>query len=103
LETFEPSSQQLNTPEAQHALPSPTINISELRQHLPTLAKYKMNGRQIRNAVTTARQLALFKKKPMGYAELMHVIGVAGKFDAYLLEVHENLDGDAIARDSGDR
>jgi hypothetical protein len=105
LETFEPPPQQVSSPESGPltSQSSPTINIAELRQNLPALAKYNMNGRQIRNAVTTARQLALYKKKPMGYEELIHVINVAGKFDAYLLEVHENLDGDAIARDSGDR
>ncbi|PQE06093.1 hypothetical protein CJF30_00005034 [Rutstroemia sp. NJR-2017a BBW] len=78
-------------------------NIDELRANLPRLAKYDMNGRQIRNAITTARQLALFKKKSMGYTELKHVIDIAAKFDKYLVDVHEGLDADTIARSDNTR
>ncbi|PQE27770.1 hypothetical protein CJF31_00009998 [Rutstroemia sp. NJR-2017a BVV2] len=78
-------------------------NIAELRANLPRLAKYDMNGRQIRNAITTARQLALFKKKSMGYTELKHVIDIAAKFDKYLVDVHEGLDADTIARSDNTR
>jgi hypothetical protein len=60
-----------------------------------------MNGRQIRNAITTARQLALFKT--MGFMELKHVIDIAAKFDKYLVDVHEGLDGDTIARSDNTR
>ena len=78
--------------------PGVTINISELRAHLSDLAKHSMNGRQIRNALTTARQLALYEEKPMGYAELNHVIGVVGKFDKYLLDLNDGVDDDIMAR-----
>jgi hypothetical protein len=78
--------------------PGVAINISELRAHLSDLAKHPMNGRQIRNALTTARQLALYEKKPMGYAELNHVIGVVGKFDEYLLDLNNGVDDDTMAK-----
>jgi hypothetical protein len=78
-------------------------NLDELRANLPRLAKYDMNGRQIRNAITTARQLALFKNKAMGFMELKHVIDIAAKFDKYLVDVHEGLDGDTIARSDNTR
>ncbi|KAM3089215.1 hypothetical protein ACMFMG_000820 [Clarireedia jacksonii] len=78
-------------------------NIDELRANLLRLARYDMNGRQIRNAITTARQLALFKGKSMGFTELKHVIDIAAKFDKYLVDVHEGLDGDTIARSDNTR
>jgi hypothetical protein len=62
-----------------------------------------MNGRQIRNAITTARQLAMYKKAQMNYEHLKHVIEVAGKFDRYLFELHEEVDDNQIMRDDGVR
>lgn len=62
-----------------------------------------MNGRQIRNAITTARQLAQFKEKPMTWGHLRHVVKVAEKFDNYLKGVHEEMSDDLIARGEGIR
>jgi hypothetical protein len=62
-----------------------------------------MNGREIRYALTTARQLALYKKKRMDYGHLRHVINVAGKFERYLREVSEGVTDDEIVRDKGVR
>lgn len=59
-----------------------SIDIDDLRKNLNN-EKFDMNGRQIRNAVTTARQLAMFKK-PMDFSVLEHVINVSSIFDAYL-------------------
>ncbi|KAK0647882.1 ATP-dependent zinc metalloprotease FtsH [Lasiodiplodia hormozganensis] len=67
------------------------------------LAKYEMNGRQIRNAITTARQLALFKKETLTTKHLEHSIRVSGKFDQYLEEVHDQIKDDEMARQSGFR
>ncbi|KAI9874942.1 MAG: hypothetical protein M1830_009098 [Pleopsidium flavum] len=75
------------------------IDTDELKEHLGELAKYDMNGRQIRNAVTTARQLALYKKKKLRFEELKHVISVASKFDKYLLSVNEGMSDDRLARE----
>ncbi|KAI9873731.1 MAG: hypothetical protein M1830_010667, partial [Pleopsidium flavum] len=75
------------------------IDTDELKEHLDELAKYDMNGRQIRNAVTTARQLALYKKKKLRFEELKHVISVASKFDKYLLSVNEGMSDDRLARE----
>ncbi|KAK7999451.1 hypothetical protein PG990_012051 [Apiospora arundinis] len=73
------------------------------RYYIDELAEYPMNGRQIRNTITTARQLAKFKKRPMSFGHLRHVIKVAGKFDQYLLEVHDKISDDQIARGEGIR
>lgn len=72
-------------------------------KNLGELAKLEMNGREIRNALTTARQLALYHKKRMDYGHLRHVIKVAGKFERYLQEVKEVVTDDQIARDGGVR
>jgi len=79
------------------------VDTKNLVQHIGELAKLEMNGREIRNALTTARQLALYKKKRMDYGHLRHVIKVAGKFERYLQEVSEGVTDDEIARDKGVR
>ena len=56
-----------------------------------------MNGRQIRNAVTTARQLARFRKTKLRYAHLKQAIGVSQKFEDYVREVKGGQDDDEIA------
>ncbi|KAF2112712.1 hypothetical protein BDV96DRAFT_580284 [Lophiotrema nucula] len=80
---------------------SEDIDISDLRDHLKELGEYKMNGRQIRNVVTTARQLAMFKKEPLDFNRMKHVIKVTGQFDKYLLKVNEGMDSEALAREDG--
>ena len=53
----------------------------------PDLARHEMNGRQIRNAVTTARQLALFEGGRMGWEHVEMAIGAAADFDGHLRRV----------------
>ncbi|KAK7913869.1 hypothetical protein PG985_011572 [Apiospora marii] len=80
-----------------------SIDFDTLESYVDELAEYPMNGRQIRNTITTARQLAKFKKRPLNLGHLRHVIKVAGKFDQYLLEVHDTISDDQIARGEGIR
>lgn len=79
------------------------IDFDDIRCYLSELAEFKMNGRQIRNALTTARQLAKFKQELMNYSHLKHVIKVSSKFDDYLESLHEGFSDDQIARDDGIR
>jgi hypothetical protein len=51
------------------------INTTEILKHLDELAKHPLNGREIRNAISTARQLAAFRGKPLCYEHLAAVIG----------------------------
>jgi hypothetical protein len=62
-----------------------------------------MNGRQIRNAITTARQLAQFDGKRFSFAQLKHVIGIAGRFEGYLKMVKQGYSDEQLARDDGIR
>lgn len=79
------------------------VDTVDLTRHLDDLAKEEMNGRQIRNAITTARQLAIFKGAKMNYGHLKHVIDVGGKFDRYLFELNEDVDDNEIAHNNGVR
>jgi hypothetical protein len=79
------------------------IKVAEIREKLPELAKTELNGREIRNAVSTARQLAMFKGVPMGYAHLESVIGEAKKFDKYLLELQKGWTADQKKSRQGER
>ena len=77
------------------------VNARNLREYLDELAVHDMNGRQIRNALTTARQLALYKGKQMDYSLLKHAITVSSKFDQYLRNVKHNFSDDELAREGG--
>jgi SpoVK/Ycf46/Vps4 family AAA+-type ATPase len=79
------------------------IDFDDINCYMSELADIEMNGRQIRNAITTARQLAKFKKEQMNYRHLKHVIGVSSKFDKYLEGVREGFTDDQIMRDGGIR
>lgn len=73
----------------------------EIREKIKPLSRYEMNGRQIRNAITTARQLALFRKTALSWEHLEHSIHVSGQFDKYLEEVHDQIKDDDMAREEG--
>jgi hypothetical protein len=72
------------------------IDAKEIRDNLQHLAAAELNGREIRNAVSTARQLAMFQKKQMGYAHLCTVIEEAKKFETYLLKLRNGMTDDNI-------
>lgn len=85
--------------------PSPGygIKIKEISDKVEELAEAELNGRQIRNAISTARELATYQCKPMGYEHLSLVINEAEKFDEYLLEVNKYYTADQIQRDKRER
>jgi len=60
------------------------IDYVDVEGYVNILADHEMNGRQIRNAITTARQLAQFQEQDMNYSHLSHVITIAKKFDNHL-------------------
>lgn len=79
------------------------IDFYDIDCFIPELAKSEMNGRQIRNAITTARQLAQFKGETMSSRHLKHVIQVSNKFDSYLRKVQDGFSDDQMARGDGIR
>lgn len=79
------------------------MDIADLRDHLEDLKEEKMNGRQIRNAITTARQYSRWKQETLTYAHLKDVIEVSGRFDKYLNKLHGGFTQDQLAEDEGVR
>jgi hypothetical protein len=45
----------------------------------------------------------MYKKARMNYEHLKHVIEVAGKYNRYLFELHDDLDDNQVMRDDGVR
>ncbi|KIL93768.1 hypothetical protein FAVG1_02329 [Fusarium avenaceum] len=79
------------------------VNVNEMTAKLDELADANLNGRQIRNAISTARQLSRYLKEPLGYKHLTAVISEAKKFDEYLLELNRTYTADELQRDKGER
>ena len=77
------------------------IDFDDLKDHLEELAKHKMNGRQIRNAITTTRQYTQWKKAVLTYAHLKDVIEISGRFDLYLDKLNGGYTQDQLAEDEG--
>ena len=77
------------------------VDIADLRDHLEDLKEEKMNGRQIRNAITTARQYAEWKGSTLTYKHLSDVIEVSGRFDKYLDQLNGGFTQDQLAEDEG--
>lgn len=65
------------------------VDLDDLKSHVDELASYSMNGRQIRNSISTGRQLAKYKRMRMNFGHLKRSITLADKFDKYLAEVRE--------------
>lgn len=72
-----------------------------MRDHLEDLKEEKMNGRQIRSAITTARQYAEWKGKTLTYKHLSDVIEVSGRFEKYLDRLNGGFTQDQLAEDEG--
>lgn len=74
------------------------LEYDQLCDNINDLAKEDMNGRQIRNVITTARQLAQYKGEKFGYEELRDAIAVSTMFEAYLQTVKGGATDDELAR-----
>ncbi|KAJ5719268.1 hypothetical protein N7493_007723 [Penicillium malachiteum] len=77
------------------------IDIDDLRDNLHLLKEEKMNGRQIRNVITTARQYAKWKKEPLTYEYMKDVIKISCRFDGYFSKLRGGFSDDEIAQDDG--
>ncbi|KAI3555533.1 hypothetical protein CABS02_04289 [Colletotrichum abscissum] len=67
-------------------------NMPELERRLDQLASEEMNGRQIRNALLTARQLAKDRKERLDWEHLSQVIKTSATFNKYLKAVRGHTD-----------
>lgn len=76
------------------------VNFDEIKHHIDRLADMEMNGRQIRNALTTARQLAIYKTERLDWQHIEQAIKVLTDFNRYLQRVQGHTD-EQWARDEG--
>ena len=76
------------------------VNFDEIKFHLDDLASKELNGRQIRNVLTTARQLAIFRNERLDWVHLEQALSVSSKFSEYLKRMQGHTD-DQRARDEG--
>lgn len=75
------------------------VNFDEIRLRLNDLAGKEINGRQIRNVLTTARQLAMFRNERLDYHHLEQALAVSSDFNEYLKRMQGHTD-DQRARDT---
>ena len=64
------------------------VDFQDLSNHLEELADREMNGREIRNAMTTAKQIALYKKETLCWDHIELTINTARDFTRYLGTLH---------------
>ncbi|KAI1844018.1 hypothetical protein JX266_009884 [Neoarthrinium moseri] len=62
-------------------------NIAELEEKVDELSDMMMNGRQIRNALLTARQLAKYRNETLAWEHLDQVLKTSAAFNKYLEKV----------------
>ncbi|KAF2794256.1 P-loop containing nucleoside triphosphate hydrolase protein [Melanomma pulvis-pyrius CBS 109.77] len=67
-------------------------NVNEIKDRVDELAKHNLNGREIRNALSTARQLATHAGVRMKWEHLELAIKTANDFGSYLRDVHGHSD-----------
>ncbi|OAL57158.1 P-loop containing nucleoside triphosphate hydrolase protein [Pyrenochaeta sp. DS3sAY3a] len=76
--------------------------VEEIKARVDELARHQLNGREIRNAISTARQLASYEGKTMGWEHVELAITTADKFGTYLRNVHGHTDLE-WAKEKGER
>lgn len=69
-------------------------NLAELESHLEELSEREMNGREIRNALTSARQLASYKGVTLQWKHLQETLKIGKVFIDYLRDIHGHTDED---------
>ncbi|GES66832.1 ATPase, AAA-type, core [Aspergillus terreus] len=78
------------------------IDFANLRENLHVLKQEKLNGRQIRNVITTARQYAKWEKTTLTFEHLKDVIEISGRFGTYLHDLR-GFSENELAKDGGIR
>ncbi|KAL8376073.1 hypothetical protein RB595_007270 [Gaeumannomyces hyphopodioides] len=68
------------------------VNMAELERRLDELAAEEMNGRQIRNALLTARQLAKHRQERLDWEHLSQVIKTSVTFNKYIKTLRGHSD-----------
>ncbi|WAO90822.1 AAA domain-containing protein [Fusarium falciforme] len=70
------------------------VDMEDLQMNLPKLARVEVNGREIRNIITVARDLAKFRKETLQYQHMRDALRSSQKFSEYLNQVKGVSDDD---------
>ena len=68
------------------------VNFEEIRYHLDGIAKTDLNGRQIRNTMTTARQLAIYHSERLDWRHIEQALSVSTGFNEYIRKLQGHTD-----------
>lgn len=68
------------------------VDFAGLERHIEELSDIELNGRQIRNILTTARQLAMYKRVTMEWDHIQRALRSAADFTRYIQTVHGHTD-----------
>ncbi|KAF7905798.1 hypothetical protein EAF00_000077 [Botryotinia globosa] len=81
------------------------VDFVDLEDHRWDLADYKLNGRQIRNAIQTSRQFVSWKnakeKTTLNIEILKQIIEISGEFDIYMNKLNNGVTPDQLAEEDG--
>ncbi|KAI0437886.1 hypothetical protein F4803DRAFT_536888 [Xylaria telfairii] len=84
------------------------IDFADLKDNIEELAKRKLNGREIRNVITIARQYARWERQQpnnqhhkLDYKVMKEVIETAGEFDQYIEKLNRGHTYDQLAEEDG--
>lgn len=81
------------------------VDFADLEDHRWDLADYKLNGRQIRNAIQTSRQFVSWKnskeKTTLNFENLKQIIEISGEFDIYINKLNDGMSPDQLAAEDG--
>lgn len=79
------------------------VDFEGIEGKLKRLARYPLNGRQIRNTLNTARQLAQFREQTLEYDHLEQAIKNVIEFETYVTHLHDGQTDEEYAEASGIR
>jgi hypothetical protein len=81
------------------------VDFGNLEDNRWELASYKLNGRQIRNAIQTSRQYVSWKnvkeKTILNFEVLKEIIEISGEFDVYIDKLNNGMTPDQLAEEDG--
>ncbi|EXJ87097.1 hypothetical protein A1O3_04055 [Capronia epimyces CBS 606.96] len=73
------------------------FNFKQVIERVPLLREHDLNGRQIRNTIKTARQLAAYRQQLFSYEHISSVIDVTNEFEDYLRKTKGHTDDEFAA------
>ena len=68
------------------------MRYDELKRKAAIMARRRFNGRQIRNCIWTAAQIAKYRNELLGYSHVEQVVEISQEFEDYLERTRGHTD-----------